>query len=618
MKTDDEPIRRRRPGSGALLNAALLPTALLHKDEQPPIRIEALETPSARGPVVAAALVVLLLRLVVLRLRGRLDARAVGRHVTAFCLRMGVLWIKVAQFLSMRMDLLPLEVVEELATLQDRASGFPSAAAVQVIEEELGASLDQLFTEFDPVPLAAASIAQVHRARLKDSGIAVVIKVRRPHIEQTFASDMRVLGAIVRVLNALSVRPQVGWDDMLWEAEAVIEEELDYRSEATNQRRLRRSLRRHDVYVPKVFSRFCRTRVLVMEYVPGVLMSDYIRVARTDPARLEAWQQTNNVEPIVAGRRLLTSYLRQLLEDNLFHSDLHPGNLMLLRDSRLAFLDFGSLGTTEREFLRRYELYLEALVEGRHAAASDVFLLFSRFESPIDVASAKQELVEAMQGWHTRASASALPYEERSTSRLADQLVRILDRHGITLNWTFLRIVRAWTTMDASLRTLAPRQDLRPVMARYFRRRDRRAGHRVLRSLATTIEATSPLEVPRLLYEYGVFRGTVVRRLGQVFEGSTTVAAQLVGNWFKWLARAAMLLGLALFVVFLVQYGPARVQQIEPASLSRWVRGVPRMDPQVWVLVFAVLVYSWRTSRHLRRRFAANSTEGDHGQRSSA
>ena len=91
----------------------------------------------------------------------------------------------------------------------------------------------------------------------------------------------------------------------------------------------------------------------------------------------------------------------------------------------------------------------------------------------------------------------------------------------------------------------------------------------------------------------------------------------MVSNWFKWLARAAALAGLALMLVFLVQYGPAWVRPIEQASWSRWVRNVPHLDSQVWVLVFAVLAYSWRTSYYLRRRFAATSSEGDDGQRSS-
>jgi ubiquinone biosynthesis protein len=100
-----------------------------------------------------------------------------------------------------------------------------------------------------------------------------------------------------------------------------------------------------------------------MEYVQGVLMSDYLRVARTDRFRLSAWHEANDVNPLRVGKRLLGTYLRQLLEDDLFHSDLHPGNLVLLRHSRLALIDFGSLGTTEREFLREYELFFESLNE---------------------------------------------------------------------------------------------------------------------------------------------------------------------------------------------------------------------------------------------------------------
>lgn len=603
-----KPLRTRRADAGSLLNPALVPTPLADGQDRSAIAIEATVASRGRVATVVGALTALGVRLGVLWMLGRLAPRVLGRHLTAFCLRMGVLWIKIAQLLSMRVDLLPPEVVEELSTLQDRAAGFAGDLAIRAIEADLDAPLDRVFTDFETVPFAAASIAQVHRARLRENGVTVAIKVRRPGIERTFADDMRVLRGIVRVLEALSIKPHFGWHEMLWEAEAIIREELDYRIEATNQRRLRRALRRHGVYVPKVFSRYCGTRILVMEYVPGVLMSDYLRVARTDRPRLEAWLAENDVNPVAVGKRLLSSYLRQLLEDNLFHSDLHPGNLMLLREGHFALLDCGSLGTSEREFLRRYELYVESFIGGRHATAADVFLLFARHLPPVDLAGIKQELIEALDAWLTRSRATALPFEERSASLLTDELVRILDAHGITITWTFLRIGRAWTTMDASLRELAPRRDWRPIIARYFRRKERRDGARALRALSGSAGAIAPLDVPRLLYERGLFRGTVVRRLAQVFEGSTTVAAQFVADAFKWLARGHALAGALLALVFLSQHAAAVTIDI---PWGRWAEGAPRLDLQVWLLVFIVLVHGWRSSRHLQRRFSARQVAGD-------
>ena len=158
-------------------------------------------------------------------------------------------------------------------------------------------------------------------------------------------------------LSQWSIQPHMRWQDMLWEVEQLMAEELDYNYEIANIRRMKKVLSRHNIYVPKVFSHYCSERVLVMEFIHGVVMADYLKVAASDPLRLKAWCEENNVEPRRLGKRLFFSNLRQLFEDNLFHGDLHPGNIVLLRDSRIAFIDLGSIGFSDRDFLEKYALY---------------------------------------------------------------------------------------------------------------------------------------------------------------------------------------------------------------------------------------------------------------------
>jgi ubiquinone biosynthesis protein len=230
--------------------------------------------------------------------------------LSAFLLAMGGLWIKVGQLLSMRADLLPAEVCDELARLQDFNEGFPFERVQRVVEEDLGHPLGQSFSEFDPSPFAAASIAQVHRARLKSEAVWTAVKVQMPDAAANFKSDLLVVRFMVWLLARLAIKPHVRWSEMLWEVECAIREELDYRYEATNMRRMRKRLRKHGVYVPKVFTQYSTKRVLVMEYVEGVLMSDYIKARHTNPERLEAWEQANDVCPRKVAKRLLFSFMR--------------------------------------------------------------------------------------------------------------------------------------------------------------------------------------------------------------------------------------------------------------------------------------------------------------------
>ncbi len=223
------------------------------------------------------------------------------------------------------------------------------------LSRELGGPVEAFFQEFNAVPLAAASIGQTHEARLR-GGVRVVVKVQRPDIAEAFRSDLRFLKFMIGIIHVLHVLESGRWDEMLWELDKTFSEELDYRLEATSISRMRKLLRPQKVYAPRVFHRYCTRRVLVMEFVEGVFMSEYIHVAQKDPERLRAWSLENNVSPKRVGKKLYLSHLQQVFEDNLYHCDLHPGNIVLLRDDRFALIDFGAIASFEKSFLEKYML----------------------------------------------------------------------------------------------------------------------------------------------------------------------------------------------------------------------------------------------------------------------
>ena len=168
------------------------------------------------------------------------------------------------------------------------------------------------------------------------------------------------------------------------------------------------------------------------------------------------------------------SSLRQILEDNLFHGDLHPGNIVLLRDSRIAFLDFGTLGAMERDLTRKCDLYLQALGSRRYSKAVDLYFLFSQGLPPISLSDCKTEMIRRLQAWDVRNRVRELPFEEKSFNSIQDDLVMLGARYGVSPVWSFFRMTRALTTMDASMRELVPRSDFHAMIAGYFRQRTKR------------------------------------------------------------------------------------------------------------------------------------------------
>ena len=253
---------------------------------------------------------------------------------------LGPIFVKFGQAVSTRRDLLPPDIADELAKLQDRVPPFPGSIARATIERSYGRPVAEAFAEFDETPLAAASIAQVHVARLLD-GKEVVVKVLRPGMRERIERDLDVLYALANLANrfwgpARRLRPR----EIVEEYEKTVLDELDLMREAANAAQLRRNFAGSDLlYVPEVYWDYCRIDVMVMERIHGVPISDmeHLRAADTDIAKLAE-----------NGVRI---FFTQVFRHNFFHADMHPGNIFVMltdpRNPRYAAVDFGIMGTLD-------------------------------------------------------------------------------------------------------------------------------------------------------------------------------------------------------------------------------------------------------------------------------
>ncbi|HET6898974.1 MAG TPA: AarF/ABC1/UbiB kinase family protein, partial [Vicinamibacteria bacterium] len=391
------------------------------------------------------------------RLRGPVTALELGTSLRQLFESLGGLWIKLGQLVAMRRDLLPGDFCRELGRLQDRATGFPGALARRLIEEDLGRSIQSVFSEFEDQPFAAASIGQLHRARLVSRGHVVAVKVRRPNVAAAIEADLRFVRRVCRLLDVVRVLRDAHLGDFLTELTLALREELDYRLEASSIERMRRSLEPHGLYVPRVFSRLCSARVLTMEFVDGVLMSEFIAMRDQDPERVERWLAANKIKPGKVGRLLHQSLMRQIVEDNLFHGDLHPGNIVLLRKSHVALIDFGSIGSLEARFRTLYRMLNRALSDLEFEKVADIMSLIAPSPDPgIDWDVVRRNASLALRRAELRAYAPNLTYQERSLTTALLDVARSLAGSGFPIGWAFMRVDRAHVTLDASLTYLLP------------------------------------------------------------------------------------------------------------------------------------------------------------------
>lgn len=261
--------------------------------------------------------------------------------------QLGPAYIKVGQALSTRPDLVPQAYLEELAHLQDQLPPFSNEIAFRFIQEELGAPPDDLFAELSSQPVAAASLGQVYKGRLK-TGEAVAVKVQRPDLAQGIAIDIYILRQLAKLATHSIKQIRSDLVGIMDEFGARIFDEMDYTQEGKNAERFAQ-LYGHlkDIYVPKIYEEYTARRVLTMEWIEGIKL--------TKPEKIQA----RGIDPSYLIEIGVQCSLRQLLEHGFFHADPHPGNLLATLDGKLAYLDFGMM--SEVKPYQRYGL-IEAVV----------------------------------------------------------------------------------------------------------------------------------------------------------------------------------------------------------------------------------------------------------------
>jgi predicted unusual protein kinase regulating ubiquinone biosynthesis (AarF/ABC1/UbiB family) len=331
------------------------------------------------------------------------DAEQRAEQLTADLERMGPTYIKFGQLLSTRVDLLPRAYTEALTRLQDDVEAFDFAEVEQIVTRELGVSLRHGFASFDETPLAAASLAQVHRAELR-SGRQVVVKVQRPGVRETVGQDMAALGELAEFADAhTDIGRRFGLVELLRQFRQSLAGELDYQREAANLLRVRGLLAEHPrLIVPRPVEDYTTSTVLTMDYIPGRKITDVGPIGRLDldgPA-------------MVAD--LFRAYLQMILSDGFFHADPHPGNLLLTPDHRIGLIDLGMVGIVAPQLQDRIVKLLLAISDGDGQEAATILAAMGRplegYDEP-GFRTAATELVTAAVGTGSQVQAGTVMVE---------------------------------------------------------------------------------------------------------------------------------------------------------------------------------------------------------------
>ena len=290
--------------------------------------------------------------------------------------RMGPTFVKIGQILAGRPDLLPANYREALARLQDKVAPFAAEEVESILFNELGVRVSKAFAHFERVPLAAASLGQVHRATMRD-GREVVVKVQRPGIRAVIATDFEVLADVAALLEKRTEAGRIyRFTELVEQFRRTLRDELNYEQEASHMRQIGRSLAEFPrLHVPQPVPDYCSSLVLTMAHAPGRKITALSPLARID------------LDGAGLADELLRAYLKQVLVDGLFHADPHPGNIFITDQNHLALLDFGMVGRVTPALREQLLKLLMAINEGRGEDAAEVLGAMGETTEAIDTHS---------------------------------------------------------------------------------------------------------------------------------------------------------------------------------------------------------------------------------------
>ena len=385
--------------------------------------------------------------------RERVEKLTKSERVRMALEELGPTFVKMGQILSTRPDLIPVEFIQELSKLQDSVPPFPFSQVREIFESEIKSPIEKIFEKFDEVPLAAASIGQVHRARLK-SGEEVIVKIQRPGVRTTIEVDLEILLHLAtlmeRHVEELEIHRPTG---IVEEFSRTLEREIDYTVEASNAERFARQfVGNSSVYVPRIFREASTKRILTMEYIDGIKASEIDKLDKGEFDR-----------KIIASRGA-DLILEQVFKYGFFHADPHPGNIFILSDNVICYLDFGMMGRVDRYARDNFADIVYGYVRRDESKIADALLRIVEWDKEPDRRVLERDIADFVELYLYK------PLKELRIEDLFHQLLELITRHRLQLPPDMFLMVKALAQVEGLGLVLDPDFDMTEKAAPFIKR----------------------------------------------------------------------------------------------------------------------------------------------------
>lgn len=389
---------------------------------------------------------------------------------------LGGTFLKFGQMLALQPDILSIEYCNALFKLLDRVDPFPYEDVVRVFREDLGKAPEEIFDSIETVPIATASIGQVHVAWL--DGTKLAVKVQRPAVEVDFAGDIRLMAASIGLVRRLRLRRLYWTIEPMSEFVAWTREELDYRNEARYMERLRENARDNACErVPALAEDLTTRRILVAEFLEGVTVLGYLRALEADDQLTVRRLAAAGFEPNAFARHMIDNFLGDAFRHGIFHADLHPANLMILPGNVVGYIDFGITGVLSHYSRHNLVMMTLSYTRADPDGMCDAFLKVSTADSDADLGAFRDGLKRFAEAWYERRG-SQRRLRKNFTLVMLDML-HLSRATGVWPERDVIKYIRSAIAIDGLITRFAPGFDvgryLEAVCDRYLRQEGRRA-----------------------------------------------------------------------------------------------------------------------------------------------
>jgi ubiquinone biosynthesis protein len=390
---------------------------------------------------------------------------SLGKRVRQTFENLGLTYLKLGQYLALRYDILPQEVCDELNQLFKSVPPMPPHESRSVIETELGGPLDSFFREYADYPIAAASVAQVHRAVTRD-GILVAVKIQRTGIEPIFKADIRNLLRLAALVQALGLFGRLSARGLVGEFAEWTLKELNFRVEGETAERIAKMAASY-VVIPRVHWQFTTRKVLTMDFIDGVSTAEIgDALAKGDSELMRS--RLPNFDLDLSMHRLGEASLTQLFVDGFYHGDPHPGNILFRDDNRVAFLDFGIFGEltdAERKILTGQ---IERLALGDITGSLRYYSQQLLPTEDTDFDKFRREAQEVLGRWYQSSLNPDSPIGERAVGRFTAEMIEVSRRNSLRYGLNYVLFWRALNNLNGTLWYIAPNYDFMGQLREFF------------------------------------------------------------------------------------------------------------------------------------------------------